>query len=647
MRRWSVCAWGLLTVAGMDAAVAQPRPAAVVSCGTIDPNRITAAQGYAYLVPYFAADGDTSGAATRSPVGLLEGSTPLGSAHAAHDSIRVLGGGRFSHWVRSLYFSTSDHTDPRTNGRTYRWGVPEGRPCPVQVCGPVDVHAAAHDSGANYILEQSFGFAGDSSGAGRRSSLELFEGTRPLGPAHSLHADIRTRGGGRYSHWGNALYFSTSDNSDPRTNGRSYYFGGNCRILAEVGLTRLAQQAPFFATFGSHNQRIVENAYGLFIAHLTTMYPGPHWKDGNPLDTRADWQLLRSRDRGVTVQRVYAGRGDGTHVPPVLEGDAAGNLYVFAPQFTRLVGGDVDLLEFTAASGFATPNRSTIPGMASDKFSAVYDSAHNDFFYAATGYAPGHPARIAVVGTSGEATVGDPLVVNGRDAFLMYPLLGLGDDGTLFLAWTSQALPRISSYLYWDIHFMESPDRGRTWTTAAGRPLALPIPADSTGPADRVSTPGETGTHPWLAGFLPWAGMLHFAYRSGPPAAGEHYRRFNLSQGRIDVVRSPVFRGNTLEVGGLGGYFLRGDGANGARPRLYFVGTSPEETRIVVLASDDGGRTWFDYAVSRPGFTKIYSLSGPRRIGPSGHLYGVFTDLKTNDESLNANDVWLLSIPGE
>ncbi len=54
------------------------------------------------------------------------------------------------------------------------------------------------------------------------SRIVVFEGERPLGPGHAAHADIRTLGAGRFSHWGPAMYFSTSDNSDPRTNGRAY-----------------------------------------------------------------------------------------------------------------------------------------------------------------------------------------------------------------------------------------------------------------------------------------------------------------------------------------------------------------------------------------------------------------------------------------
>jgi hypothetical protein len=55
-----------------------------------------------------------------------------------------------------------------------------------------------------------------------RSRLVLLEDGQPLGPPHSLHQTIREIGGGRYSHWCDTLFFSTSDNSPPSTNGRSY-----------------------------------------------------------------------------------------------------------------------------------------------------------------------------------------------------------------------------------------------------------------------------------------------------------------------------------------------------------------------------------------------------------------------------------------
>jgi hypothetical protein len=54
------------------------------------------------------------------------------------------------------------------------------------------------------------------------SSIQVFEDGKPLGPGHAPHEDIRRIGKGRYSHWGAQLHLSTSDNSDPRTNGRRY-----------------------------------------------------------------------------------------------------------------------------------------------------------------------------------------------------------------------------------------------------------------------------------------------------------------------------------------------------------------------------------------------------------------------------------------
>jgi hypothetical protein len=52
--------------------------------------------------------------------------------------------------------------------------------------------------------------------------LVLSEDNRILGPGHSVHAGIFEAGQGRYSHWGNAILFASSDNTDPRSNQRVY-----------------------------------------------------------------------------------------------------------------------------------------------------------------------------------------------------------------------------------------------------------------------------------------------------------------------------------------------------------------------------------------------------------------------------------------
>lgn len=50
---------------------------------------------------------------------LLEDGVPLSRPHSAHDDIRTLGAGRYSHWGAQLFFSASDNSNPTTNKKTY------------------------------------------------------------------------------------------------------------------------------------------------------------------------------------------------------------------------------------------------------------------------------------------------------------------------------------------------------------------------------------------------------------------------------------------------------------------------------------------------------------------------------------------------
>ncbi|MBR1162932.1 hypothetical protein [Bradyrhizobium elkanii] len=65
----------------------------------------------------------------------------------------------------------------------------------------------------------------DTAEAPHQSRLELTEDGRPLGPAHCADIEIGDIGHGRFSYRKDDwvfLYFSTSDNSNPNTNGRIY-----------------------------------------------------------------------------------------------------------------------------------------------------------------------------------------------------------------------------------------------------------------------------------------------------------------------------------------------------------------------------------------------------------------------------------------
>ena len=96
--------------------------------------KIDKGQGFSYTAQSFslAKYADDSEDNMKSPVILYEDSTPLGPGRSYLRDIQSIGLGRFAHvrlghrpdsW-RFVVFSTSDNSDPRTNGRKY-WLVLE------------------------------------------------------------------------------------------------------------------------------------------------------------------------------------------------------------------------------------------------------------------------------------------------------------------------------------------------------------------------------------------------------------------------------------------------------------------------------------------------------------------------------------------
>ena len=82
-----------------------------------------------------------------------------------------------------------------------------------------DLREVTHEKGHCYVAVLGRKLISDSDG---QSRLKLFEGGQELPFPHSSHDDIRDLGAGRYSHWGDVVYFSSSDNTDPFANGRRY-----------------------------------------------------------------------------------------------------------------------------------------------------------------------------------------------------------------------------------------------------------------------------------------------------------------------------------------------------------------------------------------------------------------------------------------
>ncbi|GJM22567.1 MAG: hypothetical protein DHS20C15_24820 [Planctomycetota bacterium] len=116
------------------------------------------------------------------------------------------------------------------------------------------------------------------------SQVELREDGVPIGPAHEAHTKIVDVGGGAYSHWGETLYFSASDNTDPNTNGLRYtlevplllpsewwtLFAAGALVGGAIWLSdRRARARVFFVTWATcafvGGTLLLVNLFGLFF----------------------------------------------------------------------------------------------------------------------------------------------------------------------------------------------------------------------------------------------------------------------------------------------------------------------------------------------------------------------------------------------
>lgn len=512
-------------------------------------------------------------------------------------------------------------------------------------CGTIDVSQLLPQEGFAYILP-GFADGGDGPGAAAVSPVTVYENGLSLGPAHSVHEQIRTAGRGRYSHWGSSLYLSTSDNSDPRTNGRRYSYGvgaGKCpvsRSLRPISMTRIATQAPLYATFQSHNQKVVENRFGIFLTYLDKVRPVAgrclHFPWAPCYDSPYLWKLMRSADSGRTFGTIYEATADTR--APTIESDASGNLYLFTTEYAPGKS-DAFLYRFFSADSFRTPAITPIPGGAGGKVTSFLDAGRRQLYYFNNN---GEGTDFYVFDLNGKLLRSVRLLRHGPHAVVQYPLLAMSGS-TLYAAWTTSL---VKKYLYWDIHFMRSDDGGVTWRKANGTPLTLPVVADETGAADSLVLGDEYGYHNWLASLAAQGGFVHFMYESQVPGFREHYLRFNTLTRSLDINTYPAWKGGHLAIRNLDGFFAADTGVTGGL--LYAISSDNAAAgaqRIVVLASADSGRTWSDYAVSGP-FARPYAIGGARIARAGGSILGTFTNLVAPDsgETANVNEVWFFRL---
>lgn len=379
--------------------------------------------------------------------------------------------------------------------------------------------------------------------------------------------------------------------------------GRAAEVVPSPGLTVIEtvcvdDQATGYATFQSHNQKVVSNRNGIFIAYLRTH---------NESYTAQQWRLSRSTDGGKTFVTVY----EATHAtnPPVLETDEEDNLYLVRPDF---LDGNAYLYRFLAADQYAQPVISTIPNGSAGKYCLLYDPARRQLYYFA------HNNTFHILGLDGAVRRSVTLLQAGPEAVLQYPLLSRDRDGTLYAAWTTQAHGR---YLYWNIHTMLSRDGGETWQKLDGSPLELPVVADQHGPADCLILEDEFEVHTWLSSFMAKNGKLHFIYQAQTQPPRQHYVRYDLAMARRDLDLWPEFRGEQIALGGLDGFLA----SRSDQPDFPLYGILSSQGRLGCLASDDNGATWYDYARSEETFHP-YAIGGCREVTSDGYIIGSFTD---------------------
>ena len=397
--------------------------------------------------------------------------------------------------------------------------------------------------------------------------------------------------------------------------------GADCPLQAQtesalgaVELVCVDEDACGYATFQSHNQKVVSNAHGIFMTYLR--------EDNEQDDSRPNvWRLLRSVDGGRTFAVVHEGQGNCR--APCLETDAAGNLYLAYPEYGMPTGAkdEFRFCRFLADEQFANAHVTKLYNApCAAKYAMAFDAGREQF-YIATQY-----GRLLTVSRRGELLRSEAVLeFAGPHATTQYPHLCMEPDGTLHHGWTT-AKP--DAYLYWDIHHMLSLDGARTWRHVDGTPLVPPIVPDDTGPTLRVTLDDESAHHTWLSGMLARRGKLHFLYQAQTKPPRQHYVRYDLTTHRRDVDRQPEFRGETIALAGLDGFFA----ARSDRPDATLYCVSQDRGRLACLASDDNGTTWYDLARSATVF-RTYAIGGCREVMDDGAVIGSFTAGSANGTS--------------
>ena len=110
--------------------------------------------------------------------------------------------------------------------------------------------------------------------------ISVLENGKDLGPGQASHDEIRQIGGGRYSTWGNSIWFSASDNSDCAKNGRAYSVMAvdisDSSALYRTMIDRAVPEDGSLLAILAQNAQRHDGVLGKFFRHRNAMR---HWID--------------------------------------------------------------------------------------------------------------------------------------------------------------------------------------------------------------------------------------------------------------------------------------------------------------------------------------------------------------------------------
>lgn len=215
----------------------------------------------------------------------------------------------------------------------------------------------------------------DNSDAPRRSTLVLLEDGQRLGPPHSAHGEVQQRGEGRFSHWSAdrhaALIFSTSDNSDPRVNARSYV--AQAQWMPAPGARWLA--AILLAVSGAllwlRLSGRIQGGVGALASATRRRVPG-HFAQSGRLG--AAWMVAAVAMLLLVSDVLHLGPAASRDVAPGEIAPQAGHAYSFNPRLAPVV----PLLATVAPSNGAAPTRSRLQLYEDGRALGPAQAAHAD-----------------------------------------------------------------------------------------------------------------------------------------------------------------------------------------------------------------------------------------------------------------------------